>query len=115
MDGKRWGVALGLAGALCAAPGDAAASDDPAGPAPARFAEPVRLRAGDRWLGGDRLYPSPVLYDVDGDGVRDVVVADLPGKPTWARATRGPDGAISLAAEKPFLGRDERPLDFSNW
>ncbi len=115
MDTRRWGAAVGLACAMGAATVAPAASDEAAEKAPARFAPPVRLRAGDRWLGEGRYYPSPVLHDLDGDGVREVVVADLPGRPTWAKVARGADGVVAVSAEKPLLDRDGRPLDFSNW
>ena len=115
MDAKRWGAAVGLACAMGAVTGAPAAAEGTPDTAPARFAPPVRLRAGDRWLGEGRYYPSPVLQDLDGDGVREVVVADLPGRPTWAKVARGGDGAVAVSAEKPLLDRDGRPLDFSNW
>ena len=115
MDAKRWGAAVGLVCAMGAAPGALAASDEPAGKESAKFAAPVRLRAGNKFLGEGRMFPSPVLHDLDGDGVREVVVADLVGRPTFAKIARGADGAAAISAEKPLLGRDGRPLDFSNW
>jgi hypothetical protein len=114
MDARRWGAAAGLALAMGAA-GAATASDETAGKEDARFAPPVRLRAGEKWLGEGRLYPSPVMHDLDGDGVREVIVADLPGRPTFAKVARGADGAVAISAEKPLPGRDGQPLDFSNW
>lgn len=115
MHAKRWGAAAGLVCALGAAPGGASASDDPAGGAPAKFAEPVRLKAGDKWLGEGRMYPSPAMQDLDGDGIREVVIADIRGRPTWAKVTKSADGAVAVSEERPLLGRDRKPLDFENW
>ena len=77
----------------------------------ARFAAPVRLKAGDAFLGEGRYYPSPVFHDIDGDKRPDIVVGDLFGKVTFA--SRAADGA--LAAEKALKGGDGKPLKFSNW
>ena len=115
MNAVRWGVAAVLACMPGALSGAAAASDETAKAAPAEFAPPVRIRAGDKWLGEKRLFPSPVLHDLDGDGVPEVVVADLPGRPTFARMVRGEGGAVTLSAESPLLGSDGKPLSFSNW
>ena len=76
-----------------------------------RFAAPVRIQAGDAFLGEGRLYPSPVLHDVDGDGRLDVVVGDLFGKVTVAN--RSSAGAFGI--EKQFQDRDGKPLKFHNW
>ena len=80
----------------------------------ARFAEPVRLEAGTKNLGEGRLYPSPVLHDVNGDGLLDVVVGDLRGRITFALRAYG-RGAPRFAAEQKLLGSDGKELDFHNW
>ena len=103
-------MGLGI-GCLVAAAGAAPAADEAVG----EFAPPVRLKAGDKWLGGGRLYPSPVLHDLDGDGRREVLVADLAGAITVARITRAGDGAPTLSAETPLKGADGQPLRFHNW
>ena len=79
-----------------------------------RFAAPVRIRAGDAFLGEERLYPSPVLHDVDGDGLADIVVGDLFGKVTVARRLAAKSPA-AFGAEKPINDRDGKPLRFHNW
>lgn len=76
-----------------------------------RFAAPVRIMAGEAFLGAGRYYPSPVLHDVDGDKQLDIVVGDLFGKVTYARRI----SATKFAAEQPLQDRDGKPLKFHNW
>ena len=79
-----------------------------------RFAAPERIRAGDAFLGEGRLYPSPVLHDVNGDQLPDLVVGDLFGKVTVAHrlAAKSP---VAFGVEKPLNDRDGKPLRFHNW
>jgi len=77
------------------------------------FAPPVRLKAGDKWLGEKRLYPSPVFHDVNGDGHLDIVVGDLPGNLTYA--LRKPGAAMEFEAEKKLLAASGGELKFNNW
>lgn len=88
-------------------PALAVAQTDSSGP---RFADPVRLKAGDAFLGANRLYPSPALHDVDRDGIPDLLIGDLPGRVTWARRE-----GQAFHAETKFLGKDGKPLKFNNW
>ena len=81
-------------------------------PEPAEFAEPVRLKAGDAFLGGARLYPSPVVREVDGR--REIVVGDLIGKVTVASLSTGEAG-VKVSEEKPFLNSKGEQLKFHNW
>lgn len=81
--------------------------------AKAQFKAPKRIQAGDAFLGEGRLYPSPVLHDVDGDGLRDIVVGDLFGKVTFAPQIPGEE--VRFGPEKPLKGRDGKPLKFHNW
>ena len=97
-----------LAGALFALP---AAAQQPPEP---RFAAPVRLMAGGKLLGWNRLYPSPVLHDMNGDGRLDVVVGDLFGRMTVAPRQPG-DDPRAFGAETPLAGADGKTLDFHNW
>jgi hypothetical protein len=79
-----------------------------------RFRNPVRIKAGEKFLGAKRLYPSPVVHDVNSDGRPDVVVGDLWGKVTFApRLSDKANGA--LGTEKKFLAADGKQLDFSSW
>ncbi len=77
------------------------------------FAPPVRRQAGDANLGEGRLYPSPVLHDVNGDGLADIVVGDLHGHLTVA--LRKPGSKIAYAAEEPVLDELGKRIDFHNW
>ncbi len=79
-----------------------------------KFASPVRLEAGGKLLGAERLYPSPVYHDMNGDGLADIVVGDLRGHLTVALRDAGP-GTPRFAAESQLNGADQRPLDFENW
>ena len=89
------------------------------GPAPcqeaaaAEFAEPRKLHAGGALAGHGRLYPSPVMHDVDGDGRADLLIADLFGNVTWAKASANEPGRFE--AEQKLKMRDGEPLKFSNW
>lgn len=94
-----------LAGALLA---PAALAQSPT------FAPPVRLKAGDKFLGENRLYPSPVFHDLTGDGLKDIVVGDLRGWLTVAPRLPG-DGPPRYGEEVPVKGADGKQLDFKNW
>ena len=78
------------------------------------FAAPVRIEAGTKLLGENRLYPSPMLHDVNGDGLLDIVVGDLRGKITYALREKG-DSAPRYGEEQKMLAADGKELDFQNW
>jgi hypothetical protein len=80
-----------------------------------QFAPPVRLKAGDTFLGENRMYPSPALHDLDGDGRVDVVVGDLIGVLTVAPRANAAAGAQAYGPETKVLAADGQPLDFDNW
>lgn len=98
-------ASLGLAGS-----GQLAAQGD----AVAEFSTPVRIHAGEAFAGGRRMYPSPALHDVNGDGHADLVVGDLPGRITVALRTPG-EGPIGFGPEKPMKDRRGEHLKFNNW
>lgn len=83
------------------------------------FAAPQRIRAGEAFLGEGRLYPSPVLHDVDGDQLQDIVVGDLFGKITFAPRLPAAKGkskkAVLFGAEKELKDRSGAQLKFQNW
>ncbi len=87
-------------------------AQDPGQP---RFAAPKRIHAGDGFLGEGRLYPSPVLHDIDGDKRPDIVVGDLRGKVTVACRETGDDKTVRFGAEKPLKDRSGEQLKFHNW
>jgi len=78
------------------------------------FAPPVRLKAGDAFLGENRLFPSPVYHDLNGDGRADIVVGDLIGHLTVAHRAADADSA-RFAAEEKVLGADGEIVDLQNW
>jgi hypothetical protein len=114
MQHKILRVAVSLAGVSLAW---ALAAGALAAPLPAqgepKFAPPVRLMAGGKFLGGNRLFPSPVFRDMNGDGRLDIVVGDLFGRITVA--LQQPGAALSFAAETELNGADGKRLDFHNW
>ena len=74
------------------------------------FSEPKLLRAGAEEMGSNCLYPSPALIDLDGDGVREMVIGGLRGYLWVSRRTKkgwGPEVKLKAA--------DGRDLKFSNW
>jgi hypothetical protein len=77
------------------------------------FAAPVRLKAGESFLGENRLFPSPVYHDLNGDRCTDIVVGDLRGHLTVAYGVPGKRG--TFGAEEKVLGADGQILDFENW
>lgn len=78
------------------------------------FAPPVRLMAADKGLGENRLFPSPVFHDINGDGLQDLVIGDLIGRLTVALRLPG-KGAPSYGAETKLMASDGKELDFHNW
>ncbi len=74
------------------------------------FAPPVRLQTGDDYVGSKRMYPSPCLFDVDGDKRADLIIGDLMGRVTVS----GRDGD-GWTEEKALEGADGKPLKFDNW
>ncbi len=77
------------------------------------FASPARIEVAGKWLGEGRLYPSPVLHDVDRDGLADLVIGDLRGHLTVA--LRRPGEPAVWAAETKLMASDGQLLDFHNW
>ena len=101
-------------GCALLAPG-ASAQDRPAAiPKPPTFAPPVRLACEGIFLGATRSYPSPVIHDVNGDGLGDLVLGDLDGRITVSLRRAG-DVATSFGPETPMQASDGSELKFENW
>ncbi len=82
------------------------------------FAAPKRIQAGEAFLGEGRLYPSPVLHDIDGDKLPDIVVGDLFGRVTFAprlATSKTSKRAVLFGAEIPLKDRSGEQLKFHNW
>jgi hypothetical protein len=99
---------MGCAVLFCS-PGTAQGSDGEA-----KFAAPKRIKAGDAFLGEGRLYPSPVVHDVDRDKLPDIVIGDLLGKVTHARR-KASQPTVVLGAEESMKDRSGVLLKFHNW
>jgi hypothetical protein len=110
---KTRGLAL-LSLSLLSASGFAFAASEAAAPPGETFAPPVRLKAGAKFMGDGRLYPSPAFHDVNGDEQLDVVIGDLPGILTVAVRKPGAD-RLAFEAETTVMDLDEKPLKFHNW
>lgn len=78
------------------------------------FAPAVELRAGDGLMGAKRLYPSPALYDLNGDGRLDILIGDLRGLITVAQRSDSTNPLL-YGEDQPLLARDGKPLNFENW
>lgn len=79
------------------------------------FEAPKMLKAGEEPLGHllnkrERLFPSPALYDLDGDGFKDLVIGDLFGNLTVSKG-----GKEGFGAETLLTAADGKPLKFNNW
>jgi len=74
----------------------------------------VRIMAGEGFAGAGRLYPSPVCHDIDGDGLLDLLIGDLPGRLTGALRIPGA-GPPRFGKEAPLLDAAGKPLKFDNW
>lgn len=82
----------------------------------AEFEAPKMLKAeGDAPMGHtlknrDRIYPSPTVHDIDGDGLKDLVIGDLFGRVTVVKRTK--DG---WGKEEQLMATDGKELKFKNW
>lgn len=76
-----------------------------------RFGPAEELSSGDTTFTGI-LYPSPTLYDLDGDGKRELVVGDLRGQ---VRASKKLDGGALAWSKLENVRQGEKPLKLFNW
>ena len=75
------------------------------------FEDPVVVTAGDKAF-DTYIYPTPVLQDVDNDGVRELIVGDLIGNLFVCKAGEGSDVAWQAAANMQAQGKN---LKLNNW
>ena len=97
-------LAAPLLMALIASDGDS--SDKPAFATPILIAEPARAPIA------KLLYPTPVLDDIDKDGVQEMVLGDLIGNIWVCEKLEGE--IMEWSAPKAFES-DGKPLKFDNW
>ena len=74
------------------------------------FDAPEALLTADSPFTG-QMYPSPVLRDIDGDGMAELVVGDLPGRMRFA-TRKGND--LQWSKLQPMKSGD-KPLRLNNW
>ena len=86
--------------------------DSPSDPEAAKFAPPVQLTAGGKNHTGI-LYPSPTLYDVDGDGARELLIGEIFG--TITVSDRAEDGAATAWTKARPMKVDGKPIKLNNW
>lgn len=76
----------------------------------AEFEAPVLLTQGDATF-EKTIYPTPVLQDLDDDGVRELVVGDLMG---YLNVCKPGATDVAWAAQEP-VKVDGKPLKLNNW
>lgn len=106
MQQVRWGwggVVLALAAGAAWAQGGAP-----------KFAAPRRVIADGSFAGVTRRYPSPVIQDLNGDGLGDLVLGDLNGLVTVSLRLAG-QGRPEFGPETPLTASDGGELKFNNW
>jgi len=81
----------------------------------ATFEPPVRLKAGDAFIdtGADIAYSGLSVFDLDGDGKRDLLVGNFRGHVQVFRNV-GDDAARRFEA-KGFLEADGKVVEIPNW
>jgi len=76
------------------------------------FAAPVQLITPSGPI-SKKMYPSPAIFDIDGDGARELVLGDLAG---YLWISEQVEGAGELTWTEPKrLENGEEPLQLNNW
>lgn len=81
------------------------------GEASAQFEKPVELFANGASI-NSVMYPSPTLYDLDGDGKRELVIGDIFGS---IHACVQQDGKTAWGEMVKLESVDGKPLKLNNW
>lgn len=77
-----------------------------------QFGAPEQLTANGKAMTGI-YYPSPTLYDIDGDKHRELVIGDLRGFIKVAKPSKGNNGLAWTQLEE--LQSNKKPLKLNNW
>jgi len=75
--------------------------------AAAQFAAPVRLEAAGTVIDTDVGHAAPSVGDVDGDGVRDLLVGQFGSGILWIYRNQGTNDRAKLAEGEKFKGGGE--------
>ena len=81
------------------------------------FEAPVVLKAGDSVLNsnGKLRYPSPAIFDVDGDGKDELVIGTIFGELVACENENNSGGEPVWAEPIPIKSTDGKSLDLNNW
>ena len=77
------------------------------------FEKLLEITAGGRTF-RDTLYPSPALYDLNGDGQNELIVGDLGGY-LWKASRESGDISSGWGWAANIKTRDGQKLKFNNW
>ena len=111
---RRTATAALFVGSALLVPGATAQERGTATSKAPTFGTPDRLECEGVFLGATRLYPSPVIQDMNGDGLADLVLGDLFGRLTVS-LRRASDATPSFGPETPITASDGSELKFNNW
>ena len=78
------------------------------------FADPILLMAGEEPMGGKLIYPSPAMFDLDGDGALELYVGDLWGR-VWTAERAPGDDPVAWTELVTLKLVDGQQLEFNNW
>ena len=82
------------------------------GDASDRFEKPIELLSEGSTI-GLAMYPSPTLYDLDGDGQRELLIGEIFGSIHTSQKAKGE--GLHLWESFDQLESDGEPLKLNNW